>query len=297
MKEIAGKVAVVTGGASGIGRGIGLALAEKGTHVVVADVEEDKAESAAREIASKGVRSMAIRCDVASQESVEATAERAWSEFGHVDLLFNNAGVSRGGALLDSTKQDLDWLFAVNFYGVWYGCTAFGRRFVRQGTPAHIVNTGSEHSLGMPHIFAGVYTATKHAVLGFSDVLRRELPEFVGVSVLCPGVVRTEIWNSARNRPAELGGAAEGAREVRAIMERGLDPLEIGRRTVEGVVRGDFFIVTHPHSRGYAEARWREVSDAFERQAPFKEGDERYDVTAIATEVSAELRPSGGTRP
>jgi len=287
MKDIAGKVAFVTGGASGIGRGIAAALAEKGAHVVVADVEGDKAELAAREIAATGVRSLPVRCDVTRRESVEAAAERAWSELGRVDLLFNNAGVSRGGALLDSTTQDLDWLFAVNFNGVYHGCTVFGRRFVRQGTPAHIVNTGSEHSLGMPHVFAGLYTATKHAVLGLSDVLRRELPDFIGVSVLCPGVVRTEIWNSARNRPAELGGAAEGAKEVRAILERGVDPLEIGRRAVEGVERGDFLIVTHPHSLGYAEARWREVSDAFERQAPFKPGDERYDVTAIATEVAA----------
>ena len=285
MKDLANRVAVVTGGASGIGFGVARALAEKGARVVVADIEETKAEAAARRLAEGAHESIAVRCDVTKQADVEALAERAWSHFGHVDLLFNNAGVSRGGALLDSTEDDVDWLFAVNFKGVWNGCTVFGHRFAVQGTPAHIVNTGSEHSLGMPHLFAGIYNATKHAVLGYSDVLRRELPPFVGVSVLCPGVVRTEIWDSARNRPAELGGPTPGSSDVRALIERGIDPLEIGRRAVAGVERGDFLIVTHSHSRRYAEERWREIERAFAEQAPFKAGDECYDVTAIATEL------------
>jgi NAD(P)-dependent dehydrogenase (short-subunit alcohol dehydrogenase family) len=284
--QVRNKVAVVTGGASGIGRAIGLALAEKGAHVVVADVEESRA----RQIAERGVRAIAAPCDVTKEDSVEALAECAWNEFGGVDLLFNNAGVSAGSWLLDSSSKDLEWLFAVNVFGVWYGCKSFGRRFRDRGTPAWIVNTGSEHSLGLPHIQAGFYTATKHAVLGLSDVLRSELPPHVGVSILCPGVVKTDFWNASRNRPAKLGGPCEPAAEIKAIMDRGKDALEIGRQAVAGVERGDFYIVTHPHARRYAEKRYSEVLEAFDAQAPYREGEERFDVTTIALEVFASMK-------
>ena len=288
--QVRDKVAVVTGGASGIGRAIGLTLAQKGAHVVVADVEERRAREVADEIAAHGVRAMAVACDVSKEEAVEQLAERSWRELGRVDLLFNNAGVNGGTWLLDSSSKDLAWLFSVNVFGVWYGCKAFGRRFRDQGTSAWIVNTGSEHSLGMPHIQAGFYTATKHAVLGLSDVLRAELPPHIGISVLCPGVVKTDFWNASRNRPTELGGPAEAAKEIRAIMDRGKDALEIGRQTVAGVERGDFYIVTHPHARGYVEKRYDEILAAFDAQAPFREGEERFDVTTIALEVLAGMK-------
>jgi len=288
--QVRDKVAVVTGGASGIGRAIGLALAEKGAHVVVADIEEERAHQVADEIAARGVHAMAAVCDVSKEESVEQLAERAWRELGRVDLLFNNAGVSGGTWLLDSSSKDLAWLFAVNVFGVWYGCKCFGRRFRDQGTPAWIVNTGSEHSLGLPHIQAGFYTATKHAVLGLSDVLRAELPPHIGVSILCPGVVRTEFWNASRNRPAEFGGPAEAAKEIQAIMARGKDAIEIGRQAVAGVERGDFYIVTHPHARSYVEKRYGEILAAFDAQAPFRAGEERFDVTTIALEVIAGMK-------
>jgi NAD(P)-dependent dehydrogenase (short-subunit alcohol dehydrogenase family) len=288
--QLRDKVAVVTGGASGIGRAIGVALAEKGAHVVVADIESTRAEAVAHEIAANGVESIGLACNVANEDSVESLADAAWKRFGHVDVLFNNAGVAGGTWLLESTAQDLRWLFEVNVFGVWYGCKAFGRRMKEQGTEARIVNTGSEHSLGMPHIQAGFYTATKHAVLGLSDVLRNELPPFIGVSVLCPGVVKTDFWNAARNRPAEHGGPSEAAAEVRAIMERGKDALEIGRQAVAGVERGDFFIVTHPHARSYVEKRYAELLGAFDAQAPYREGEERFDVTTIALDVLAGMK-------
>lgn len=288
--ELKDKVAVVTGGASGIGRAIAAALADKGTHVVVADVEEERADAVANEVSAKGVRALAAACDVSSEAEVERLAELSWREFGRVDVLFNNAGVSGGTWLLDSSDRDLRWLFEVNVFGVWYGCRAFGRRFRDQQTPSWIVNTGSEHSLGMPHIQAGFYTATKHAVLGLTDVLRHELPPHVGISILCPGVVRTDFWNASRNRPAEYGGPAEAAAEVKAIMERGKDAAEIGRRAVEGVEREDFYIVTHPHARAYVEKRYAEILGAFDAQAPPREGEERFDVTTIALEVIAGMK-------
>lgn len=288
--QVCGKVAVVTGGASGIGRAIGLALAEKGADVVVADVEEARAQAVADELGTLGVRSLAVACDVSNEIEIEQLAERSWREFGQVDLVFNNAGVSGGTWLLESSSADLAWLFGVNVFGVWYGCKVFGRRFREQGTPAWIVNTGSEHSLGLPHIQAGFYTATKHAVLGLSDVLRAELPSHIGISILCPGVVKTHFWNAARNRPVEFGGPVEGAHEIRAIMDRGKDALEIGRQAVAGVERGDFYIVTHPHARAYVEKRYGEILAAFDAQAPFREGEERFDVTTIALDVLAGMK-------
>jgi len=297
MQELGGKTAVVTGGASGIGRGIGLALAAKDVSVVVADIELATAQATAEEIAAAGVAAVGRSCDVADSASVEELADFAFSRFGHVDLLFNNAGVSIGGLLIDSTPEDLQWLFSVNVYGCWNGCSVFGRRFRDQGTPAHICNTGSEHSLGRPHLRAGVYTASKHAVLGLSDVLRCELPSFIGVSVLCPGVVRSELWNAARNRPrggqdrsnidAGAGNTTTNADDAfaRAVMERGRDPLEIGKLAVEGVQRGDFYIPTHPHSRLYVENRYREMLAAFDGLGPLTEADKRFDVTAIVAEL------------
>jgi len=296
MQQLDGKTAVVTGGASGIGRGIGLALAAKGVSVVVADIEAARARATADEIGAAGVRTLAATCDVANLAEVEKLAELAFSEFGHVDLLFNNAGVSGGGLLIDSSAEDLAWLFSVNVYGCWNGCSVFGRRFCEQGTAAHICNTGSEHSLGRPHLRAGIYTATKHAVLGLSDVLRGELPDFIGVSILCPGVVKSDIWDAARNKPGneERAGGEAGTdpeREfARALVAHGKDPLEIGRIAVEGVERGDFYIPTHPHSRMYVESRYREMLAAFDKLPPLTEAEKRFDVTTIARELLAHDR-------
>jgi NAD(P)-dependent dehydrogenase (short-subunit alcohol dehydrogenase family) len=288
--ELKGKVAVVTGGASGIGRAIALALADKGTHVVVADIEAKRAAEVAAEVAARGVRTEAFACDVASEESVEDLAAKAWGAFGHVDVLFNNAGVSGSGLLLDGEDKNLRWLFDVNVFGVWYGCKVFGRRFSEQGTAAWIVNTGSEHSLGLAHLQAGFYTATKHAVLGLSDVLRGELPPHVGISILCPGVVSTDFWNASRNRHERYGGPVDAPKEVQAILARGKDAMAIGRRAVEGVEREQFYIVTHPHARTYVDTRYEEILDAFAEQAPPAEGEEKYDVTTIALDVIAGMK-------
>ncbi len=279
------KAAVVTGGAGGIGRGICMALAERGCRMVVADIQADLAATVAYEITQQGGTAIAAQVDVTKLESVEALAARAWNEFGTVDIVFNHAGVVGGDTVLDSNPADLAWLFSVNVAGVWHGCSVFGKRFINQGGPAWIVNTGSEHSLGVAHIGQGFYTATKHAVLGLSDVLRRELPDHIGVSVLCPGVVNTEFWNSTRNRPAHLGGPSDPSAVARQIIEQGMDPLEIGHRAIAGVERESFIIVTHPHSRIFAESRWNEIDQAFADQAPPTEDQERYDVNRMLEDI------------
>ena len=142
-------------------------------------------------------------------------------------------------------------MLEVNLMGVWYGCAVFGKRFVEQGTPAHILNTGSENSVGIPHTHAGFYTASKHGVLALSDVLRRELPDFVGVSVLCPGMVETGLATApATGRTAS---AVRSSDNPWLDLEGGMDPEAVGELAVAGVRRGDFVIMTHPSVRGIAD--------------------------------------------
>ncbi|MWA07028.1 SDR family NAD(P)-dependent oxidoreductase [Actinomadura sp. LD22] len=278
MRDLKGKVAVVTGAAEGIGAGIARALAAHGAHVVIADINAQGAEALADELAAADVRTLGLHCDVSDRTAVEALADQAFDAFGHVDIVVNNAGVLPPiKRVVDIDERDARWVLEVNVLGVLHGCSVFGRRFVEQGSPAHILNTGSENSLGLPHTGAGMYTASKHAVLGLSDVLRNELPDHIGVSVLCPGMVATRLAGNVRNRPERFGGAITPARDG---AQHGMDPDEVGRRAVEGIRRGDFYIVTHPPVIELAKERWLEISAAFAAQAPRFEGDESLDTRA-----------------
>ena len=278
MEQLAGQVAVVTGAGSGIGRGIAAALAAAGAHVMVADIDAAAARETAAQLAGTGVEAVAAQCDVTDREAVEALASKAWEHFGHVDIAVNNAGVFppvRRAINID--ERDARWVLEVNLMGAWYGCSAFGRRFTEQGTPAHILNTGSENSLGVAHAGAAFYTASKHALLGLSDVLRQELPDFIGVSILCPGMVATNLASSSRHRPERFGGPGPQARPA----SMGLDPADIGRAAVEGIRRGDFYIVTHPPVREIVAERAAEILAAFDAQAPRYPGDEAIDTRAV----------------
>jgi NAD(P)-dependent dehydrogenase (short-subunit alcohol dehydrogenase family) len=258
------KVGVVTGGASGIGRGIARALAAEGAHVVVADIEAERAERIAAELRATGVKSLSVRCDVTERASVETLAEQAWAEFGRVDILCNNAGVGFMSAVADLSPADAEWTFAVNVFGVLNGCTVFVPRFRKNGG-GHILNTGSEHSLGVPFPGLGIYTASKHAVLAISDVLRREvLVDGIGVSILCPAQVRTDVWNAARNRQDRFGGPLHAPAHLASVLDSGMDPDEVGRIALDGILRKDFYILTHPEVRTVAEERCHEVTAAFD---------------------------------
>ena len=263
MEQLEGAVAVVTGGGSGIGRGIALALARAGSDVVVADIDADRANSTATELQALGVHATGVACDVTDRDAVEDLAASAWERFGHVDVIANNAGVfPKFASVLDTDEREARWVLEVNLMGGWHGCVAFGKRFVEQGTPAHILNTGSENSVGIPHTHAGFYTASKHGVLALSDVLRRELPDFVGVSVLCPGMVETRLATAGQHRQERFGGPSEDNPWL--SLEGGMDPEAVGALAVEGVRRGDFVIMTHASVREIADQRARDVLDAFD---------------------------------
>lgn len=272
MQDFADKVAVVTGGASGIGLAIARALVAEGARVAVADVDETAAQAAATDL---GEQARAYRCDVTRWEDIEALAEAAWTDFGRVDLLFNNAGVMPKVAPLVATEDnDLRWVYEVNVFGAWNVCKVFVPRLTAQGTPAHIVNTGSENSLCALAPMMAAYNSAKHAVLGFTDILRQELPEFIGISLLCPGIVKTRLSSSVEARPASFGGPEANALGDMAV---GMEAEEVAERCLAGIRRGDFFIVTHYATRHLAEERCTGVMQAFDSQTEAYEGWEAWD--------------------
>jgi NAD(P)-dependent dehydrogenase (short-subunit alcohol dehydrogenase family) len=199
MDDLAGKAAVVTGGGSGIGRALALAFAAEGMKVVIADRESDRATEVAAEVVAAGGTALAQSCDVADQSAVETMRDATLTAFGRVDILCNNAGVVQSGPLAEAPQEDWDWVFAVNVGGVVNGIRAFVPQMKAQGG-GHILNTASLSGLYAMPAF-GIYTASKYAVVAISETLRIELaPNGIGVSVLCPGWVRSRIDETTRVR-------------------------------------------------------------------------------------------------
>jgi NAD(P)-dependent dehydrogenase (short-subunit alcohol dehydrogenase family) len=268
--DIVNKGTVVTGAGSGIGRGIALALAKAGASgVIVADVQPEPAEAVAAEIRALGVKAAAFQCDVSRASSVEALADFAWETLEHVEILCNNAGVVTTGPGFEVTEQDLRWQFEVNVFGVFHGCSIFGKRFLNNGRKAWICNTGSHHSVGTPVTGLPTYVATKHAVLGFTDAFRLEYGDRIGFSLLCPGIVNTNAWDAGRNRPAALGGPTVGSpRNQAALQSYGLPPEYVGELVARGIRNEEFFIWTHPFTLELIEKRYQESRDSIQRQWP-----------------------------
>ena len=260
MDEFRDRVAVITGGAGGIGRAIGLELAAAGAHVVIGDIDAPLAERTAAEIAERGVRSLAVPTDVAERRSVEDLAARAFDEFGAVHLLFNNAGVAMHGPLADMTEEDWHWMLSVNLWGVLHGVYAFLPLLRAQGEPAHIVNTASLNGVVARDNAHGVYTATKYGVVGMSYVLREELaPEGIGVSVLCPSMMATGLMTAGRNRQERFGGPLEQESMPIPPRREPADPAEMAPRILQGVRENRRFIFTHPDTRPVVEGYYREL--------------------------------------
>lgn len=271
MQELAGRVAVVTGGGSGIGAALSRAFASQGMDVVVADIELAGAEQVAEDVRAAGRRALAVQVDVSKPDSVEALAERSYRELGGCHLLCNNAGVLVVGPLENRTAKDWEWVLGVNLWGVVYGLLAFLPRMLAQPGEKHIVNTASVAGL-IPTPGIGIYATSKYAVVGLSEHLRLDLAQHaIGVSVLCPGGVQTQILTSERNRPAELGASLVPGDELRRMGAGETRPDElqppeaIAAAVLDGIRANDAYIFTHPHYRSRVEARCAELMRGFDR--------------------------------
>jgi len=272
MKALAGKVAVVTGGGSGIGRGMALAFAEAGMQVVLADVDRGAAERVRAEVERHGVRALAVETDVLRREAVVGLAERVYAEFGAAHLLCNNAGVVTFGEMAGLAEADWRWVLGVNLLGVVYGLEAFLPRMRAQAGAKHVVNTASIAGVA-PYEGIGPYVASKYAVVGLSEALRLEGAAFeLGCTAVCPGNVRTGIVQSARNRHDELGGPhAIDNPEVQRQTDAGLDPEDVGRLVRDAVLEDRPYVFTHRENRALVEERFAAIRAAFdllERTAP-----------------------------
>ncbi|HEV2309433.1 MAG TPA: SDR family NAD(P)-dependent oxidoreductase [Acidimicrobiia bacterium] len=205
MEDFAGRVAVVTGAASGIGRGLARHAARQGMNVVLADVEAPALDEAVTEVASLGAEALGVRTDVSREADVRALADAAYGRFGAVHLLCNNAGVFQAGITWQRTTADWEWVLGVNFYGILHGIRAFVPRLLEQGGDAHIVNTASMAGL-ISVAYSGPYVVSKFAAAALTECLAHDLraqESLIGVSCLVPGLVDTRIADSTRNRPDE----------------------------------------------------------------------------------------------
>lgn len=282
------RTAVVTGAGSGIGRAIGLVLAQRGYGVALCDIDSSAVQDAAAEIGRAGGAASVFRCDVADSDEVDAVAREICTTLGVPRLVFCNAGVALGGRdVTRLTKDDWRWIFDVNVLGAWDVARAFAMAAMAAKAPCRIVFTGSEHSLGYPHRGSAAYTASKHALLGLAEAFRGELAGAVETSVFCPGLVQSRIWDAERNRPGHRG---ERATRAAAVVAQGRDPMDVARLAVEGAERGEFMIVSHPHARRFAQARWQEIDRAFEALQARDPGVGDYDVETIISKLSSAPR-------
>ena len=270
MKDFKDKVAVVTGGASGIGRSIAERLAAEGMKLVLADIEEGALATAQKEMEAKGATVLAVRTDVSQAADVEALAKKAVDTFGAVHVLCNNAGVHPpGGALWERSVADWQWVLGVNLWGVIHGVRVFVPIMCAQDTEAHIVNTASIAGL-VSAPWVGIYNVTKHAVVTLSETLHHELTlsgTKVKVSVLCPGWVNTRLADADRNRPAELleppvelspqKEMIEGA--FREFVATGLPAEQIADAVLDAIRDEQFYILTHPEGQEVIEARMQDI--------------------------------------
>jgi len=245
MQIEAGQVAVVTGGASGIGLGLCHEFGRRAMSVVVADIEAEAMDRAVEELVAADIDAIGVQCDVTSEASMQDLADQAFGWRGHVNIVCNNAGVVAFGDGLASV-DDWKWVIDVDLWGVVYGMLAFGPRMREAGQPGHFVNTASTAGLlGFPGIAS--YVAAKHAVVGMSQSFWHEFgPTSLSVSVLCPGVVSTNINSSDRNRPGIAPGAVELS-EFGADYAEVMTPAEVAEIVAAAIEANQFWILPHEH--------------------------------------------------
>ena len=272
METFEGKGAVVTGGASGIGFATAKQLGAKGARVVIADVDGAALDAAVGRLRDAGITAEGVQCDVRSLDSVRALADESFRRLNAVHLVFNNAGIAVGGPVLAMTHQDWRWVIDVDLWGPIHGVEAFLPRMVEQGQGGHVLFTASFAGL-VPNVGLGPYCVAKYGVVALAEVLSRELREHrIGVSVLCPMRVATNIGNSERNRSDDYGGpdAASGVlpqgEDNNELAGRVLDVDDVAALTLDAVVHNRLYVLPHEESRTAIRRRFDRIDRTFDEQ-------------------------------
>lgn len=261
MQDFNGKVVVITGGATGIGFALAKQFAKDGARLVIAGIQKNRLDEAAKALSSIAEQVEITKCDVTDRAQVEALASFAWEKYGRVDVIVNNAGVGPiPSTVIDTRPEDVQSVLAVNLFGVWNGVSIFGRRFIEQGTPAAIYNVGSENSFFNAIPEGAGYVLSKHAVLAMTVALREELPNHIEVALICPGLVRSEL-----------------AKET----QEGMDTDAYAALVMKQIKAGEFYIVSHAFNMVRIKARWNEIEAAFNKYAPRYESDVELDVRTL----------------
>jgi NAD(P)-dependent dehydrogenase (short-subunit alcohol dehydrogenase family) len=270
MKDFTDKVAFITGGASGIGLGLAEGFGREGMKVMIADIEQKALDGALEKLHAAQITAEGVVCDVASRKSVQAAALATIAKFGKVHICCNNAGVGVGGQIGHVPERDWDWIIDVNLKGVVHGAETFAPLIAQHGEGGHIVNTASlAGMIGAP--FLEPYHATKFAVVAMSEGWRIQLaPMGVGVSVLCPGWVKTRIMESPRNKPERYGGP----HVVRAqdapgyeLLQAGVDPSMLAARVIEAIKADELYIFTHAEYKPILAQRFNSILSAMDTAA------------------------------
>jgi len=275
MKDLAGKTAFVTGAASGIGLGIATALAQAGVKVMLCDIEEAALAKAVEGLKSTNADVDGVRADVSLKAELEAAAKATTDRYGKLHILVNNAGVGGAGPYGYWTDADLEWTIGVNLMGVIWGVEIFGPLIEQHGEGGHIVSTASIAGL-VSISAASPYNVAKYGVVALSEGLRAQLaPRGIGVSVLCPGFIRTQIMSSRRNEPARFEPLSDEAQAlmrssqmyqmVRDRVASGIDPLYVGELVREGVENDWPYIFTDTEFEPFVEARFAAIKQGFDR--------------------------------
>lgn len=303
MNTFEGKVAVITGAASGIGRALAERCIQEGMKVVLADVEEQALQQTSRELAAQGAETLAVQTDVSQAGDVERLAQKAYETYSAVHLLFNNAGVGAGKTAWESTLADWEWVLGVNLYGVIHGIRSFVPRMLESGTEGYIVNTASMAGLtSTPGL--SVYMTSKHAVVSLTETLYHELTlrgASIGVSVLCPGFVKTRIQDAERNRPTRLQNVPEahvvqeqkasqteqeGGQLLQQAIREGMSPQQLADMTF-AAIREDRFYIYPPEFKGGIASRMEDILTprnptlllpTRDRQSDVREKNEKKDI-------------------
>ncbi len=291
MRNFAGKTAFVTGGAEGIGLALGRAFADAGMNVMLADIEADALAAAVKSLNGAGPAVRSVICDVADPASVARAAQTSFDTFGNVHVVCNNAGVAGGSGIDNISLDNWRWVLDVNLMGVLHGIHAFLPHIRSHGEGGHIVNTASMAGLQSGSRLSP-YTTSKYAVVAMSEGLAYELkPLGIGVSVLCPGFVRTRISESARNRPERYGvsrppdptsAAGQLAVRLAQLSGAGLDPAVVAARALAAIREDEFYVFTHTEMRGEVDERFAAIQAALDKAECTKKGN----VSSTAAKLS-----------